>query len=172
MRWSIGMALGLAVGISAVAVGTRTASAQMPGMPGMPGMQATPPPGQSPCDAFLPLRDDAQKKGSAIGAAQKRHADRQEMCKLITVFSAAEAKADQFLEKNKTWCGVPEQAIASAKETHLKTEHFREVVCAPAPQPKVPTLSDAMGAPSVDTGKNTKTGAGTFDTLTGNPLAK
>jgi hypothetical protein len=170
MKWSVGMALGLAVGISAVGVGTRAASAQMPGMPGMPGMQAAPAP--SPCDGFMPLRDDAQKKGAAIGAAQKRRVDRQEMCKLITAFSAAEAKATVFLEKNKTWCGVPDQAIASQKATHAKTEHFREVVCAPAPQPKVPTLSDAMGAPSVDTAKNTKTGAGTFDTLTGNPLAK
>jgi hypothetical protein len=168
MRWSVGMALGLAVGISAVGIGSRTASAQMPGMP---GMQAAPP-SASPCEAFLALRDDAQKKGAAIGAAQKRHVDRQEMCKLVSVFSAAEAKAALFLEKNKSLCGVPDQAIASVKETHLKTEHFREVVCSPAPQPHVPTLSDAMGAPALDTAKNTKTGAGTFDTLTGNPLAK
>ena len=165
MRWTVGLALGLAVGITAVEV--RTASAQMPGMP---GMQSAPAP--SPCDGFVPLRDDAQKKGAAIGAAQKRHADRQEICKLVTAFSAAELKAALFLEKNKTWCGVPDQAVASAKETHLKTEHFREVVCSPAPQPHVPTLSDAMGAPALDTAKNTKTGAGTFDTLTGNPLAK
>jgi hypothetical protein len=169
MRWSVGMALGLAVGISAVGLGTPTASAQMPGMP---GMQAAPPAGASPCEGFQPLRDDAQKKGAAIGAAQKRHADRQEMCKLLTAFSAAELKAALFLEKNKTWCGVPEQAVTSAKETHVKTEHFREVVCAPAPQPKMPTLSDAIGAPALDTAKNTKTGGGTFDTLTGNPLAK
>jgi hypothetical protein len=168
MRWSVGIAWGLAIGIGAVSVGTGTASAQMPGMP---GMQA-PPPGASPCDGFVPLRDDAQKKGAALGAAQKNHVDRQEMCKLITAFSAAEGKAALFLEKNRTWCGVPDQAVTSAKEMHVKTEHFREVVCAPAPQPKVPTLSDAMGAPSVDTAKNTKTGAGTFDTLTGNPLAK
>ncbi len=167
MRWSVGLALGLAVGISAVDIGTHAASAQMPGMP---GTQAAP--ASSPCDNFIPLRDDAAKKGTAIGAAQKRHADRQELCKLMTAFATAEAKAAAFLEKNKTWCGVPDQAIASAKETHLKIEHFREAVCAPAPQPKVPTLSDAMGAPALDTAKNTKTGGGTFDTLTGNPLAK
>jgi hypothetical protein len=157
------MALGLAVS-AGVGVGTRTASAQMP------GMQA--PPAPSPCDGFIPLRDDAQKKAAAIGAGQKRHVDRPEMCKLVTVFAAAEEKAAQFLEKNKTWCGVPDQVIASTKETHLKTLHFREVVCSAAPQPHVPTLSDAMGGPTVDTRKNTKTGAGTFDTLTGNPLAK
>jgi hypothetical protein len=175
MKWSVGMALGLAVGIGAVGLGTHPASAQMagmPGMPGMPGMQPAPPPTPSPCNGFMPLRDDAQKKGAAIGAAQKRHADRQEMCRLITTFSAAEEKAGQFLEKNKALCGVPDQAIASSKEMHAKTVHFRDVVCAPAPQPHVPTLSDSLGGPAVDTAKNTKTGGGTFDTLNGNPLAK
>jgi len=175
MRLSVGMALGLAVGIGVVAVGTHTASAQMPGMPGMPGMggmQPAPQQAPSQCDAFMSLRDDAQKKAAAIGAAQKRKVEREEMCKLVTAFVTAEGKATAFLEKNKTWCGVPDQVVTNAKLTHAKTEHFREVVCSPAPQPKVPTLSDAMGAPSVDTAKNTKTGGGTFDTLTGNPLAK
>jgi hypothetical protein len=36
----------------------------------------------------------------------------------------------------------------------------------------VPTLSDAIKAPSIDTDKNIKTGRGTLDTLTGNPLAR
>jgi hypothetical protein len=166
MRWTVTMALGIAVGVSAVGMGTHTASAQLPGM----GMQTAPAP--SPCDGFFPLRDDAQKKGAAIGDAQKRHVDRQELCKIVSAFSAAEEKAAVFLEKNKGWCGVPDQAISSAKEMHAKTVKFREMVCAPAPQPHIPTLSDAMGAPALDTVKNTKTGAGTFDTLTGNPLAK
>jgi hypothetical protein len=186
MGWTVAMALGIAGG-GALGIAIQTASAQMPGtgmqqaapvqmpgmpgMPGMGGMQAAPP-SPSPCNGFLPLRDDAQKKGAAIAAAEKRHADRQELCKVVTTFSAAEEKAAQFLEKNKGFCGVPDQAISSAKEMHAKTVKFREMVCAPAPQPHVPTLSDAMGAPALDTAKNTKTGAGTFDTLTGNPLAK
>ncbi len=178
MRWTIAMALGIGVGVSAIGMGTQTASAQMPGMgmPGMPGMPgmgmqaapATP----SPCEGFLALRDDAQKKGAAIAAAEKRKVDRQELCKIVSAFSVAEEKAELFLEKNKGFCGVPNEAISSAKDMHAKTVKFREMVCAPAPQPHVPTLSDAMGGPSVDTAKNTKTGAGTFDTLTGNPLAK
>ena len=172
-RWTVAMAFGIS--ISAVGFGVHPASAQMPGMgaaPGMPGMGLQAAPAPSVCDNFLPLRDDAQKKGNAIAAAEKRHVDRQELCKVVTAFSAAEEKAALFLEKNKGWCGVPEQALASAREMHAKTVKFREAVCAPAPQPHVPTLSDAMGAPTIDTGKNTKTGAGTFDTLTGNPLAK
>jgi hypothetical protein len=185
MGWTVAVALGITVGTGALGAGTQMASAQMPGtgmqqaapvqmmpgMPGMGGMQAAPP-SPSPCNGFLPLRDDAQKKGAAIAAAEKRHVERQELCKVVTAFSSAEEKAAVFLEKNKAMCGVPNEAISSAKEMHAKTVKFREMVCAPAPQPHVPTLSDAMGAPALDTAKNTKTGAGTFDTLTGNPLAK
>ncbi len=91
----------------------------------------------------------------------------------MTRFSTAEAAALKFLEVNATWCGVPAEAIKSAKAAHEKTLKFRTVVCTEAPKPHVPTLSDALGTPELDTAKNTKTGTGgTFDTLTGNPLAR
>ena len=67
---------------------------------------------------------------------------------------------------------MPDQAVAQAKTMHVNTIKFRDTVCAEGPKPKAPTLSDAIGTPSVDTGQNTRTGRGTFDTLTGNPLAK
>ena len=108
----------------------------------------------------------------AIGTAEKQHADRKQMCKLVMAFSAAEEKALKFLQANMVWCGVPQQAITSAKEAHLKTVKFREVACAPAPEPHLPTLSDAIGTPTLDTAKNTKANTGTFNTLTGNPLDK
>lgn len=161
------LAAAVLLAVSAGAIGT--ASAQVPqgfgGAPAGPG-------GASPCDGFLALRNDAQKKGMAIGLAEKQHPDRDKMCKLVTVFSAAEEKALKFLQANMVWCGVPQQAIAGAKEAHLKTLKFREMVCAPAPTPHIPTLSDAIGTPSLDTAKNTKTNTGTFNTLTGNPLDK
>jgi hypothetical protein len=133
--------------------------------------QMTPMPA-SPCDGFKPLTEAARKRGEAIGAAQKHHPDRKEMCTLVSQFSVAEAAVVKFLETNQSWCGVPLETVKSAKATHEKTLKFKEVVCAPAPQPKIPTLSDAIGTPKLDTAKNTKTGHGTFDTLTGNPLAK
>jgi hypothetical protein len=128
--------------------------------------------GPSPCEGFIPLRDAAQQKAMAFSAAEKRHADRKELCAVLTRFSVAEAAALKYLEANKTWCGIPDEVVASAKTNHEKTLKFRTVVCSPAPQPHVPTLSDSIGGPSLDTVKNTKTGHGTFDTLTGNPLAK
>jgi hypothetical protein len=89
-------------------------------------------------------------------------------------FTTAEAAVVKFLEVNKTWCGVPEQLVQQAKANHEKTLKFRTAVCteAPAAKPRPPSLSDAIGTPSVDSADNTKTGRGTFDTLTGNPLAK
>jgi len=150
----------LALTLNTAAVGTAAAQ------------QITPNAGASPCAEFVPLSEVAQKRGAAIGAAQKHHPDRKEMCTLVSQFSVAEAAVVKFLETNQTWCGVPAEAVKNAKATHEKTLKFKEVVCAPAPAPKIPTLSDAIGTPKVDTAKNTKTGHGTFDTLTGNPLAK
>jgi hypothetical protein len=156
MNRSVAIVLALALGVGVT--GPRIASAQLPPQ----------------CNDFVKLRDDAQKKGLAIAAAEKHKADRKEVCRLVQRYAVAEGAAVKFLENNKTWCGVPEQAISSAKASHQKTLKFRTVVCSEAPQPRlrVPTLSDAIGTPSVDTAKNTKTGHGTFDTLTGNPLAK
>jgi hypothetical protein len=134
--------------------------------------QITPGGGASPCAEFQPLTEVARKRGTAIGAAQKHHPDRKEMCTLVSQFYVAEAAVVRFLETNQTWCGVPPDAVKAAKASHEKTLKFKEVVCAPAPQPKIPTLSDAIDTPKLDTAKNTKTGHGTFDTLTGNPLAK
>ncbi len=155
MKWSVAITLGLA--LAAGAMGLRTASAQMPAQ----------------CNGFMALREDAQHKAAAIGEAEKHHADRKEVCALVTSFAAAEGKAMKFLETNATWCGVPAEALKQTKAAHDRTLKFRTVVCAPAPQPHVPTLSDALGTPQLDTSKNTRTGkGGTFDTLTGNPLSR
>ena len=126
------------------------------------------------CNAFIPLRDDAQQKAAAVRNATEHKAERKEVCNLVTRFTAAEAAVLKFLEANKTWCGIPEEAIKAAKVNHERTVKFRTMACAEAPaaQPKAPTLSDAIGTPSVDSATNTKTGRGTLDTLNGNALAK
>ena len=128
----------------------------------------------SQCNAFIPLRDDAQQKAAAVRAATEHKAERKEVCALVTRFATAEAAVVKFLEANKTWCGIPDEAVKAAKTSHEQTLKFRTVACseAPAAQPKAPTLSDAIGTPSVDSAANTKTGRGTLDTLSGNPLAK
>jgi len=129
-------------------------------------------PGAQCTDDFVKLRDDAQKKAQAVQTAGKGHAERKEMCTLVTRFATAEGLVVKFLADNKSWCGIPDEAVTSSKKNHEATLKFRDTVCAEAPKPKAPTLSEAIGMPTLDTEKNTKTGRGTFDTLTGNPLAK
>jgi hypothetical protein len=155
MRRSVAAALA----VFAVGAATGTASAQ-----------STP----VQCNAFMPLRDDAQKKALAVRVAVEHKVERKEICDLITRYYSAESLVVKFLEENKTWCGIPPEAIQAAKGNHEHTGKFRTAACAEAPaaKPKMPTLSDAITTPSVDTGANTKTGRGTLDTLNGNPLAR
>jgi len=130
-------------------------------------------PGGPQCSDFSKFAAEAQKRSALVSAAMKAKADRKELCTLMTNFVAAETDVVKFLENNKVWCGVPDQVIAVSKANHEKSMKFRTMACSEeGPRPKAPSLSDAIRAPSVDTAKNTKTGRGTFDTLTGNPLAR
>jgi hypothetical protein len=154
MRRSVAAALA----VVAIGAATGTASAQSPAQ----------------CNAFIPLRDDAQKKALAVRVAVEHKSERKEICELITRYYSAESLVVKFLEDNKTWCGIPPEAIQAAKGNHEHTGKFKTAACTEAPmqKPKTPSLSDAINTPSVDTGANTKTGRGTLDTLNGNPLAR
>jgi hypothetical protein len=159
---SLGSACGLAVVLALCTFVSRSAWAQFPA-----------PPGGAQCNDFSKLTEEAQKRSALVGAAMKAKADRKELCTLMTSFVAAETNVVKFLENNKVWCGVPDQVIAASKANHEKSLKFRTLACTEeGPRPKAPSLSDAIKTPSLDTAKNTKTGRGTFDTLTGNPLAR
>lgn len=162
MRRRLPLALVAALVVAVVAVtfdGATPALAQM----GTPAQ----------CNKFQSLNSATQIKANAVQVAMKSKADRQEICKLMTAFVGSEGTVVKFLIDNKTWCGIPDQIVASAKASHEKSLKFREVVCTAAPSPKVPTLSDAIKTTPVDSSANTKTGhGGTFDTLTGNPLGR
>jgi hypothetical protein len=152
--------------------------------PAQPMQQAAPSPwsqpqaqqSEPPCvKDFLKLREDAQKKASAIQAAGKRKAPPKEACNLFNAFFAAEAKLIKYASTNQASCGIPPQAIDGMKEQHTKTGTIRTNVChiaaAGPARPAGPNLSDALSAPVTDS-NNIKTGRGTFDTLTGSPLGK
>ena len=47
---------------------------------------------------FMPLREDAEKRGKLIKAASDRHAAPDEACKLIKNFSQAEIKMIKYVE--------------------------------------------------------------------------
>ena len=126
-----------------------------------------------PCvQEFSKLRDEAQKRASAIRAASEHKATPQEACGLFNAFSAAEGKMIKYATDNAVSCGIPPDVLTTMKKGHAKTSEIRTKVCqvAAAPQrPAGPSLSDALSAPITDS-NNIKTGGGTFDTLTGTPL--
>jgi len=129
--------------------------------------------GPAQCMQFPTLTQATQQKANAVTAAMKAKADRKEICRLMTTFLASEDKVVKFLIANKTWCGVPDQAVDAAKANHEKSVKFRDSACAEAPGPKPPSLSEAIKTPDIDSASNTKAGRfGTFNTLTGNPLGK
>src|SRR6202034_4658586 len=116
----------------------------------------------SQCNAFPTLKNDAEQKAIAVRTALGHKSDRKEICTLVQRFYAAEEAVVKFFEQNKSWCGIPEQAITAAKANHEKTLQFRTAACTEAPgaKPRAPSLSDAISTPSVDTAGNTKTGHG------------
>jgi hypothetical protein len=156
------------------------AAAPMPA-PAMSPMGAGPPPqaspfggggggGMPPCMAeFGKLRDDVQKRGLAAKAAGQRKVSREEMCKHITAYSAAELKWVKYTETNVTSCGIPAEVVAQLKQVHGNTEQTKEKICAagPAAAAPPPSLSDALGTTRLPTPETTKSGSGTLDTLTG-----
>ena len=175
MKRGLAASLHFGLVLLTLAAADGAAWAQFGGLPpGAPGAQGAQSPQGTQCNDFQALATEAQKRGSAVGAAIKAKVDRKQICTLMTTFVAAEGNALKFLENNKVWCGVPDQVITMSKANHEKSLKFRTAACSDdGPRPKAPSLSDAIKEPSgVDTAKNTKTGRGTFDTLTGNPLAR
>jgi hypothetical protein len=177
-----------------LAVATGPAAAQAPWPTQQPSQQAAPaqwgaPPQQPPqagpspwsqpqqpppcVQDFFKLRDEASKRAGVIRVASEKHnATPQQACAMFNAFAAAEAKMIKYAVDNATSCGIPQEVTVNLKKNHGKTLEIRARVCAAAaapPRPVGPTLSDALNAPITDS-KNIKTGRGTFDTLTGNPL--
>ncbi|MEH2511942.1 hypothetical protein V1291_003296 [Nitrobacteraceae bacterium AZCC 1564] len=145
---------------------------------GFGGAPAGPPPGAEECqNGFLPLRKDAEEKAKLIQAAGKRKAPPTEACKLIGNFSQAETKMIKFVETHAKKCGIPPQVSDQMKKGHANTEKLLTKVCSVAAQmqqaPAGPSLSEVLGSASLPEAKpSTKRGGSTFDTLSGNVLAR
>jgi hypothetical protein len=138
-------------------------------------MQAGGPPDQC-MKGFLPLREDAEKRGKLIKAASDRHAPPDEACKLIGGFGQAEIKMIKYVETHAAQCGIPPQIADQLKSGHKNTENMQQKVCAAAQQaqlrgPTGPSLSDVLGsAATVPEASSSRKHGSTFDTLSGNVL--
>jgi hypothetical protein len=146
------------------------------GMMGAPPQQAAGGPPDACMKDFLPLRQEAEKRGKLIKAASDRHATPDEACKLIRSFGQAETKMISFVETHMAKCGIPAQVADQLKNGHKNTETMQTKVCAVAAQPRGPagpSLSEVLGsAAAVPEATASRKGGSTFDTLNGNVLAR
>jgi hypothetical protein len=128
---------------------------------------------------FVPLREEAEKRGKLIKAASERHASPEEACKLIGNFGQAEIKMIKYVETYATKCGIPAQISEQLKSGHKNTETMQKKVCSVAQQqqqrgPVGPSLSEVLGSSAAlpEATTTAKKGGSTFDTLNGNVLAR
>jgi hypothetical protein len=127
---------------------------------------------------FVPLREEAEKRGKLIKAASDRHAPPDEACKLIGSFGQAEIKMIKYVESHAAKCGIPAQISEQLKNGHKNTESMQQKVCAVAQQmqqrgPAGPSLSDVLGSSAaLPEATPTRKGGSTFDTLNGNVLTR
>jgi hypothetical protein len=131
--------------------------------------------GPPPCVVeFGKLRDEVQKKGMAAKSAQERKVTREEMCKIVSVYSAAERKWLKFAEAGVSSCGIPSEVVNQLKQVHARTEQAKTNICVAGPAaagPATPSLSEALGTTRLPL-ETKKTGANYLDTLTGNVIRR
>ena len=148
---------------------------------GMPPAGGSPQAGGGPdacMKGFIPLREEAEKRGKLIKAASDRKASPDEACKLIKNFGQAEMKMIKYVETNSAKCGIPPQIADQLKTGHKNTEKMQTQVCGVAQQmqqarPAGPSLSEVLGSSAaLPEAQTVKKGGSTFDTLNGNVLQR
>lgn len=148
---------------------------------GVPGQQAAPAQSEQlpPClKDFIPLREEVEKRFEVVKTTMAKKPTAAEACTILTRFTQAETALITFLDKNSSTCPFPPGLADNIKATHVKSDSFKKQACTAAAQqqqrvarPAQPTLSDAFGSPAPNAA-NTRSGGGTFDTLSGSPLGR
>jgi hypothetical protein len=152
----------------------------MPGAAPMGGGFAAPQPfgaAEPPCmPEFFKLRHDVEQKAQAFKAlTERKPPSRDDLCKQITLVSAAQAKWTKFAAANVASCGIPREVAQQLKVQNDRADQTKKAICAagPAAAPSAPSLSDALGTARLPMPESTKSSGGsTLDTLSGNILQK
>lgn len=152
---------------------SRAAPAAAPVAGAPAGSWSGPQSGRNCLGDLKPLLADAEEKGKAIKAAA---ATKQQpaVCNAFKNLAAAEGKLIKYFDDHGSECGVPPDAMKARKGNYTKILEIRTKVCdtSAAPAKRAPSLSDALGTSRVPTETTPTKRGSTFDTLTGNPLAR
>jgi hypothetical protein len=107
-----------------------------------PPQQAGPPGGEDCMNGFLPLRQEAEKRGAMIKKASDSHVTPDEACKLFVAYGQSELKMIKYIESHQAKCGIPAQVGDQLKAGRKNTEVIQKKVCDAARQqrPAGPSL--------------------------------
>jgi hypothetical protein len=146
---------------------------------------AAPPTQGGPADDcmknFLPLRQEAEKRGHLLKEAGEKKVSADQACKLINNFIQAEIKMMKYVDVNAARCGIPPQISEALKKGHAGSEGMQKRICGAAEQmknqpqgPAGPSLSEVLGSAATlpEAAVAKKSGGTTFDTLSGNALTR
>jgi hypothetical protein len=79
---------------------------------------------------------ELEKINGMVRAAKGKPMNPALFCSQSSGLNSAENALIAYMEKNKDWCGVPDEALASLKENHLKSLAFSSKACSVAAQMK------------------------------------
>ena len=95
---------------------------------------------QSTCEADIGKMQ--QKRMDIIGSLNKMQQKNQgkldatEACPKLRTLATLEKDVQAYMEKNQSWCNIPEEAVANIKETKSKTVQVANQACNIAAQIK------------------------------------
>jgi hypothetical protein len=113
-----------------------------PGSGGFARPQQGPPGGEDCMNGFLPLRQEAERRGAMIKTASDRHATPDETCKLFVAYGQSELRMIKYIESRQANCGIPPEIGDRLRSGRKNTEVIQKKVCDAARQqrPTGPSL--------------------------------
>jgi hypothetical protein len=96
----------------------------------------------------LAARREAALKGinDMVASARGKKLDPDAFCARSRPLNVAEEAMLAYMQKNKDWCQIPDEAIGQLKETHLKSVAFGGKACTVAAQIKTMKAKAAQAA--------------------------
>jgi hypothetical protein len=90
---------------------------------------------------------ELNRVNAMVAAAKGKPMDPSVFCKQSGGLNSVENALIAYMEKNKDWCGVPDEVISNLKANHAKSVAFSAKACAVAAQMKKQQEAGGNGAP-------------------------
>jgi hypothetical protein len=90
---------------------------------------------------------ELERVNGMVKAAKGKPMDPSKFCSQSSGLNVAESALIAYMDKNKDWCGIPDNVIDALKANHVKSVAFSAKACAVAAQYKKQQAAGASGAP-------------------------